>query len=681
MAYTSGFFDAVDQGGGNYDRVYSAASFAHYFSLLVKNGVFPDPSTGMQVKASSNPDMHVSVQPGNGWVSGYYITVEANAPEQLTVPTANPSLSRIDSVIMGLNYVDREIQLYIKSGAVSASPSAVSLQRDNDLYELELAQITVSAGMASITQANITDMRQNTSRCGIVAGTIDQIDTTDLFAQYNTAFQTWFDNLKAQLGDNVAANLQKQINAINEKQKAEGVYFQAALPYTNLVDSSGNKLKTPEGWQLGDVINTARTNLGSSWLLCNGDYILPKSYSTLCSLMEYAWTFNSHIYNNTEIAKEHPADYTSGLFRTNNRLVIFFISSGIAYSAIKPDGEDWAIHSTTGLPSSVVSSVSDAIRLQYLNGKYILFNTSQGRISYDTTSITSLYESTDLINWSSMTVPVTPWTSEANSYNNKTVTALVEAPDGTILMVLQRHSEAYSGNYAVSTSLEAGFSFPKNQDFRAYDEFSIQVSYANGKFFVVYYNSSSGSSVTIIDIAIYDITTQTWATSSISYSNSTRKGLSKVIYAEGSYLFVGGAGKLYLSPDGVTWSDKNYINLFYGLSLPVIETLLYKNKQTLVVIGLSDTYVSGSSSGNCTLYAYLIDLSSKTATRISNENIYSNWTGSIKSICATEEGLVLYIHNANSKTLLYAGFDGYDVVKLPNISMDSVYTYIRALEE
>lgn len=237
MAYTSGFFDAVDQGGGDYDRVYSAATFAHYFSLLVQNGVFPDPSTGMQVKASTSPDMHVSVQPGSGWVNGYYITVEANAPEQLTVPTANPSLSRIDSVIMGLNYVDREVQLYIKSGAVSASPSAVSLQRDKDLYELELAQITMSAGMASITQASITDMRSNTNRCGIVKGTVDQIDTTDLFAQYDNAFQTWFAGIKAQLSDNVATNLQNQIDTlktdkVNVSDKASTTQAQAGTDNT-----------------------------------------------------------------------------------------------------------------------------------------------------------------------------------------------------------------------------------------------------------------------------------------------------------------------------------------------------------------------------------------------------------------------------------------------------------------
>lgn len=237
MSYTSGFFDAMDLGGGNYDRKYSAAVFAHYFSLLVKNGVFPDPSTGMQVKASSSPDMHVSVQPGSGWVNGYYITIYDDGPEVLTVPTANPSLSRIDSVIMGLNYVDREIQLYIKSGAVSSSPSAVSLQRDNDLYEMELAQIAVGAGIASISQANITDMRQNTSRCGIVKGTIDQIDTTDLFAQYDDAFQTWFDDIQSQLSGDVATNLQNQINSlktgkVNVSDKASTEQAQAGTDNT-----------------------------------------------------------------------------------------------------------------------------------------------------------------------------------------------------------------------------------------------------------------------------------------------------------------------------------------------------------------------------------------------------------------------------------------------------------------
>lgn len=287
MSYTSGFFDAVDQGGGDYDRVYSASSFAHYFSLLVKNGVFPDPSTGMQVKASSNPDMHVSVQPGSGWINGYYITVEDNVPEQLTVPTANSSLSRIDSVIMGLNYVDRKIQLYIKSGAVSASPSSVSLQRDKDLYELELAQITVSAGMASISQSSIIDMRQNTSRCGIVAGTIDQIDTEGLFAQYDDAFQTWFSDLQLQLDENVAANLQRRItaletNKVNISDKASTAEAQAGTDDTKWMTPA----KVKSWWEnlyRTLILSVAKGGTGKSSWSANR-LIYPSAATTLAQL-------------------------------------------------------------------------------------------------------------------------------------------------------------------------------------------------------------------------------------------------------------------------------------------------------------------------------------------------------------------------------------------------------------
>lgn len=218
MAYESGFFDAVDQGSGNYDRVYNAADFAHYFSLLIKNGVFPDPSSGMQVKAATTPNMTVQVIVGSGWINGYYITVTSN--EVLTIPTASATLGRIDSVVMGLDYADRLIKLYVKSGAPSANPIPPVLQRDADKYELELARVTLAAGTGTVTQAIITDMRQNTERCGIVAGTVSQIDTTDLFAQYNEAFQTWFTSIQSQLSGDVAANLQNQITA-NKSSKIE----------------------------------------------------------------------------------------------------------------------------------------------------------------------------------------------------------------------------------------------------------------------------------------------------------------------------------------------------------------------------------------------------------------------------------------------------------------------------
>nr|DAM26801.1 MAG TPA: Receptor Binding Protein [Caudoviricetes sp.] len=227
MSYTSGFFDAVDQGSGNYDRVYDAASFAHYFSLLIKNGVFPNPSTGLQVKASSAPNMTVSVQPGSAWINGYYFTLK-DTPEVLTIQS-NATLFRIDSVILGLNYTSREIKPYVRSSAVSSAPSAVTLQRDGSVYELELARVLVGPGVTQIVQTNIADMRTNTASCGIVAGTIDQIDTTDLFAQYSAAFNDWFEGIKADLGEDVAGNLltkiqnleQSKLNISSKATKAE----------------------------------------------------------------------------------------------------------------------------------------------------------------------------------------------------------------------------------------------------------------------------------------------------------------------------------------------------------------------------------------------------------------------------------------------------------------------------
>lgn len=244
MAYKSGFFDAVDTGEGVYDRVYDASEFSHYFSLFIKNGVFPNPSTGLQVTASASPDLYVAVNPGDGWINGYYVSVLENSPEALKISTANPSLSRIDSVVMGLDLSAREIELYIKTGAVSANPTPVTLQRDNDVYELELAQISIPAGTASITQSLIKDMRSNTTRCGIVSGTVEQIDTTGLFAQYDDAFTTWFDSIKGHLAEDPATALQAQIDEIVSKLTPEGI---GAAPAVESADYPGCYYRTVNG--------------------------------------------------------------------------------------------------------------------------------------------------------------------------------------------------------------------------------------------------------------------------------------------------------------------------------------------------------------------------------------------------------------------------------------------------
>ncbi len=48
------------------DRVYKAEDWADYFSSFIGNGVFPNPSSGLQVMALTG--MEVTVRIGKAWI-------------------------------------------------------------------------------------------------------------------------------------------------------------------------------------------------------------------------------------------------------------------------------------------------------------------------------------------------------------------------------------------------------------------------------------------------------------------------------------------------------------------------------------------------------------------------------------------------------------------------------------
>lgn len=217
MSYTSGFFDAVDLGEGQYDRVYSSAEFAHFFGLFVGNGVFPSPSTGLSVVCNTPQDMTIKVSPGSGFINGHYLSVPEGGDEYLTLPIAHPSLPRIDSIIMGLDLGERQVTLYVKPGQAAAAPEPVALQRDDTIYELELARITLLAGAGSISQSDILDTRPDPDRCGLVTGLIDQFDVSGFFQAAYASFEEWFEGIKGQVDEDVAISLQLQVNELREQ--------------------------------------------------------------------------------------------------------------------------------------------------------------------------------------------------------------------------------------------------------------------------------------------------------------------------------------------------------------------------------------------------------------------------------------------------------------------------------
>lgn len=187
MTIRSGIFNSV-----NGDRRYKAEDFASYFATFIGNGVFPNPSTGFQVIANGN--MTVTLKAGKGWINGYYIVNDDDYI--LAIDASDGVLNRIDRVVLQLNYFNRSIAPIIKKGSYATSPIAPTLKRDADAWELVLADITVGKGALVINQSSITDLRLNNALCGIVHTAVNQVDTTTIFNQYQSWFNT-YSNVKA----------------------------------------------------------------------------------------------------------------------------------------------------------------------------------------------------------------------------------------------------------------------------------------------------------------------------------------------------------------------------------------------------------------------------------------------------------------------------------------------------
>lgn len=350
MSYTYGFFDAVDLGSGNYDRVYSSAEFSHYWALLVGDGVFGQPSTSLNVLATTPVAMSVKVSPGTGWIKGHYLTVPDNMDEVIAVPVANPSLPRIDSIIMALDNTDRMMKLYVRSGTAAASPTAVALQRDADLWELELAQITVAAGAGNITQAAIKDMRTDPNRCGIVTGLIEQFDVSGFFTAAQASFDEWFEDVQSQLGDDVAGNLLNLIQGLQESKldvsakasTTEATTGKNDTKYmTPLKVSQALDSKVSELWAIGDIRTSGR-NLealtSGKYLQCNGRVFSTTAYPSLNQAIGGRFGYQGYRKNIsilfTNVSNRVVSMFSEALNDDGTQLLVGYSDNNVGYMAI-----------------------------------------------------------------------------------------------------------------------------------------------------------------------------------------------------------------------------------------------------------------------------------------------------------------------------------------------------------
>ena len=160
---------------------FDAADVAAYLAGLT-SGVF---SGAEDFPVTAAGGLKVTVGAGRGWVhpsrfTGYSITKRES--DTLTMPLADPSLPRIDRIVMRYDAGARAASLQVLQGTASSTPTAPAISRTELIYDLCLAEITRPAGSTSISTGQITDTRLDEALCGIVRDGVTGIPTDELLA-------------------------------------------------------------------------------------------------------------------------------------------------------------------------------------------------------------------------------------------------------------------------------------------------------------------------------------------------------------------------------------------------------------------------------------------------------------------------------------------------------------------
>lgn len=194
MAITYGFFDAV-----NSDRVYNAEQMTHYFDGIVSDGVFENIGNRFVV-ASAHDGMKITVGSGRALIRSHWVVNDAAT--EFTLDPADAGANRTDAVALRLDMDARTISLIVKKGTASnGEPTPPAIVREGSVWELYLAYVRVNKGA---TQPSfITDLRPS-QYCGWVTGVIEQVDTSDLFTQWEAAYSAYYAQMTAEFDAYIA---------------------------------------------------------------------------------------------------------------------------------------------------------------------------------------------------------------------------------------------------------------------------------------------------------------------------------------------------------------------------------------------------------------------------------------------------------------------------------------------
>ena len=208
--------------------LYSAQDIATYLCTRT-SGVY---SKETNYAVTITGARQLTVAPGLAWIN--YddfagVSVCSRAPVVLTVPEADATLPRKDRVVLQFDTDANLTALKLKPGTPAADPQPPAIQQNHRTYELGLAVLTVPAGTAAITSADLTDTRADEAVCGVMRDAVTGIPTAQLLEQWQAAQAAQMAQGAAQL-DRLEQSIRDLDNgSFYTKQEADAKF---GTPYT-----------------------------------------------------------------------------------------------------------------------------------------------------------------------------------------------------------------------------------------------------------------------------------------------------------------------------------------------------------------------------------------------------------------------------------------------------------------
>lgn len=184
--------------------------------------------------ASITGTRQVTIAPGLAWMN--YddfkgVSVCSREDTVLTVPDADNTLNRVDRVVLQFDTASNLTAIRLKTGTPAVAAQPPDILQNHNQYELGLCTISVPAGSAAISAADVTDTRADEDVCGVMRDGVTGIPTAQLIAQWRAAQADLETQLRAQLA---VLNAEIREGSAYSKTEADTLFALTADKITRL---------------------------------------------------------------------------------------------------------------------------------------------------------------------------------------------------------------------------------------------------------------------------------------------------------------------------------------------------------------------------------------------------------------------------------------------------------------